>query len=168
MKIKRSICAALAASVALIAPSYATVDAGTPNLIRTAEEYGATFRYNPPGCGGRYLGRYRLSDSRIELCYRGTPGAKDHDTVRHEVWHFVQHCASRRRGHRGYLVPLSRDTAKRNVWISQYLSNTRIQSIRSMYRPAVHDVELEAFAAASHYSANQIAGVLRQWCIKPT
>ena len=165
--IKR-ICAALAASVALIAPAYAKVDAGTPHLIRTAEEYGASFRYNPPGCGGRYAGLYSLRDQRIDLCYTGAPGAKDHDTVRHEVWHFVQHCAARRRGHLGYLVPLSQETAKRNTWVAQYLSASHIKRIRSVYRPAVHDVELEAFAAARHYSANQIAGVLRQWCIKPT
>jgi len=166
--IKRPICAALAASVALSAPIYATVDAGTPSLIRTAEEYGATFRYNPPGCGRSYAGRYRLSNQTIDLCYTGAPGARDHDTVRHEVWHFVQHCASRRRGHTRYLVPLSRETAKRNVWVSQYLSASHIERIRKVYKPALHDVELEAFAAARHYSASQIAGVVRQWCIKPT
>ena len=162
--IKRPICAAFAASVALSAPIYAKVDAGTPLLIRTAEQYGATFRYNPPGCGGSFSGRYLLSTQTIDLCYRGAPGANDHDTVRHEVWHFVQHCAARRRGHVGYLTPLSRETAKRNVWVAQYLSPSHIKRIRSVYRPAVHDVELEAFAAADYYTAAQIAQLIRQWC----
>ena len=44
----KRICAALAATVALCTPAFARVDPGTVELIRTAEQYGATFATTLP------------------------------------------------------------------------------------------------------------------------
>ena len=163
----KRICAALAATVALCTPAFARVDPGTVELIRTAEQYGATFLYNPSGCGGAYLGYFKPFNQEIALCYRGTPRAADHDTVRHEVWHFVQYCAAQRRGLRG-ITPVAINPTVRHQWVSQYLKPAKISRIRSAYPRHQHETELEAFAAAQHYTSSQIAGVVRKWCVRPT
>ena len=49
----KKLLAGLMASVSLTAPAVAKVDPGTPELIRTAEQYGATFVYNTSACTGR-------------------------------------------------------------------------------------------------------------------
>lgn len=163
--IKR-IMAAVAASVAIASPSLAKVDSGTVSLLTTAQQYGIRVQYNPPRCNGaNYHGSYIPAIRTIALCYKGTPTAEDHNTVRHEMWHAVQHCGGLRRGFDGVL-PLSNNTTLRTRWVAQYLRTTDINRIKSLYPRAVHDTELEAFAAAQHYSASQIEGVLRKWCIK--
>ena len=165
-KITRVI-SALVASVALTSPAVARVESGTPDLIRLTEEYGGSFVYNPSGCGGPYLGYYRPGTNEIGLCYLGTPNANDHNTVRHEVWHFIQHCAAKRRGLQG-LTPVSMDSMRRTQWVSQYLRPAAISNIRKAYPARAHAIELEAFAAAESYTSDQIGGVLRKWCVRPT
>ena len=165
-KITRAL-SALVASVALASPALARVEAGTPELMSLASEYGVTFLFNPSGCGQRYLGYYKPRVQEIGLCYVGTPNADDHNTVRHEVWHFIQHCAGKRRGYQG-LTPVSLDTVSRNMWVAQYLRPRHIDRIQAAYPKEVHATELEAFAAAEHYTSQQIGHVLRQWCEKPS
>lgn len=163
--IKRTL-AAIAASVAIVSPVSAKIDSGTVGLLSTAQEYGIRIRYNPPECrNAKYHGTYSTIGRVAVLCYRGTPTAEDHNTVRHEMWHAVQHCAARRRNING-IVPLSNNNVLRTRWVAQYLRTSHIERIRNVYPSAVHAVELEAFAAAQHYSASQIAGVMRQWCTK--
>jgi hypothetical protein len=155
--------AAVAASVAFAVPAFGKVDAGTMDLIRTAERHGARFEYNSSVCGGRFNGRYRYHDRLITLCYRGTPTANDYDTVRHEVFHFIQHCRARRMRYNGYL-PLAFNDTLRDRWVQQNLTPSAIRSIRATYRPHQHAIELEAFAAANHYNARQMSQLLRTWC----
>ena len=108
-----------------------------------------------------------LAQNEIGLCYLGTPNANDHNTVRHEVWHFIQHCAAKRRGLQG-LTPVSMDSMRRTQWVSQYLRPAAISNIRRAYPARAHAIELEAFAAAESYTSDQIGGVLRKWCVRPT
>ena len=160
----KRILAAVAASVAISVPALARIETGTPNLIRTAERYGATFSYNPSRCNNSgFNGLYRLNDRHIILCYRGRADANDHDTVRHEVFHFVQHCAARRRNVKG-LTPLSINSQLRNRWIRQTLDDDRIVKIKSAYPRTHWIVELEAFAAAQHYTSAQLSSLITKWC----
>ena len=156
--------AAFIAAITLSVPAVAKVDSGTPRLLQTLNEYGVTIQYNPSDCGGGFMGRYNTSKI-MTLCYRSTPTANDHNTVRHETAHFLQHCASIRRGEVG-LHPLAVNTTKRNRWVTQVLNAHKINRIKSSYNPRVHQIELEAFAMADHYSANDLVSLIKSWCIK--
>jgi hypothetical protein len=156
--------AALIAATALSVPAIAKIDPGTPQLLQTLTEYGVSIAYNPSICGTGFQGRYNTNKEMV-LCYTGVPGAGDHDTVRHEAFHFLQHCASINRGEGG-IQPLATNTATRNNWIRQVLQSGHIQHIKSTYPENHHQVELEAFAAAHHYSASELIGLIRSWCTK--
>ena len=157
--------AALIAALSFTLPAVARVDPGTTQLLQTLTEYGVTIEYNPSHCrGNSYQGRYTTAKV-LSLCYQGTPTASDHDTVRHEAFHFLQHCATIRRGDQG-ITPLALNHSQRNQWVSQVLRSGTIQEIKSTYPVRAHQVELEAFAAASHYDASQLATLITKWCVK--
>ena len=164
MKLFNTMAAAAVAVVSMTMPAFSKVDAGTPQLLQTLTEYGVTVHYNPPGCGQGWAGRYS-TDKVMSLCYSGTPNADAHDTVRHETAHFLQHCATMRRGGRG-ITPLAINPSERTQWVSQVLRRGHISQIKSMYPTHVHQIELEAFAMAAHYDANDLIGLIKSWCVK--
>ena len=156
--------ATLIAATTLSVPAIATVDSGTPQLLQTLTQYGVTVEYNPSHCSNGYNGRYTTA-KLMTLCYRGTPTADDHNTARHETFHFLQHCAAIRRGQNG-IYPLAVNNSKRSEWAYSVLGANSISQIKSTYDPPHHQVEIEAFAAAAHYDANQLATLVRKWCVK--
>jgi len=164
MKLLQSLAAAAVAAVSFTMPAFSKVDAGTPQLLQTLTEYGVTVHYNPPGCGQGWAGRYS-TDKVMSLCYSGTPNADAHDTVRHETAHFLQHCATMRRGGRG-ITPLAINPTERTQWVSSVLRRGHINQIKSLYPKHVHQIELEAFAMAAHYDANDLIGLIKSWCVK--
>ena len=103
--------AALIAASTLSMPAIATVDSGTPQLLQTLTEYGVTVLYNPAACSKGWQGQY-TTEKVLSLCYSGQPDASDYDTVRHETFHFLQHCAAQRRGERG-ITPLAINPTQR-------------------------------------------------------
>ena len=164
MKLLQSLAACAVAAVSVATPALARVEPGTTKLLQTLTDYGVTIQYNPPDCNGTFMGRYNTYKV-MTLCYRGTPTAADHDTVRHETAHFLQHCASIRRGEPG-LNPLAVNTTKRNQWVTSVLKPSQVSRIKSSYSPRVHQIELEAFAMAEHYTANDLIKYIETWCIK--
>jgi len=161
---KRLLTAALAA-VSFAMPVSAKVDPGTTQLLQTLTEYGVTVEYNPAHCSNGYAGRY-TTDKLMTLCYRGQPTAFDHDTIRHETMHVLQHCAALRRGDARGIVPLAINPTERNQWVSSVLRDGHINEIKETYPVRAHQVELEAFAAAEHYSATELASLVKSWCFK--
>ncbi len=164
MKLLQSMATAAVAVVSMSIPALAKVDPGSPQLIQTLNEYGVTIEYNPSSCGQGFMGRYSTAKV-MTLCYQGAPTAADHDTLRHETFHFLQHCASLRRGVNG-ITPLAINPSQRQQWVSSVLRTGEINQIKSVYPVRVHQIELEAFAAASHYSAAELASLIKSWCIK--
>ncbi len=156
--------AALIAAATLSVPAIAKVDPGTVQLLQTLQEYGVTVEYNPDHCSNGYQGRYTTA-KLMTLCYKGTPTAEAFDTVRHETAHFLQHCAAIRHGRNG-IFPLAMNNSQRTNWTYSILGANNISSIKSLYPEAHHQVEIEAFAMASHYSANELVALIKQWCIK--
>ena len=157
--------AALIAATTFAVPSLAKVDTGTPYLLQTLTEYGITIKYNPTYCSQGFAGMYS-TNKIMTLCYTGQPTAFDHDTVRHETMHVLQHCAAlRRRDTRG-IVPLAINENERNQWVSSVLRSGQIDQIKETYPVRAHQIELEAFAAATHYSANDLAKLIKSWCIE--
>jgi len=165
MKLFNTMAAAAVAVVSMSMPALAKVDAGTPQLLQTLTEYGITIEYNPDHCSNGYAGRYS-TDKVMSLCYKGQPTAFDHDTVRHETMHVLQHCAALRRGDSRGIVPLAINPAERNQWVSQVLRSGEINQIKDTYPVSAHQIELEAFAAAAHYSADELATLVTKWCRK--
>ena len=157
--------AAVIAATTFSLPALATIDPGTPKLLQTLSEYGITITYNPPDCSQGFAGRYSTT-KEMTLCYRGQPNAFDHDTVRHETMHVLQHCAALRRGDDRGIVPLAINPAERNQWVSQVLRSGQIAEIKENYHVRYHQIELEAFAAAQHYSASQLTTLVKRWCFK--
>ena len=161
---KRLLTAALAA-VSFAMPVSAKVDAGSVRLLQTLEEYGITIEYNPSHCSNGYAGRY-TTEKVLTLCYKGQPTAFDFDTIRHETMHVLQHCAALRRGDNRGIVPLAINPTERNQWVSQVLRSGQIDQIKENYPVRSHQVELEAFAGATHYSADELASLVKSWCFK--
>ena len=157
--------AALIAACTFAMPAVAKVDPGTTELLQTLNEYGVTVLYNPSDCGGTFQGKY-TTEKVMTLCYKGQPTANDHNTVRHEAFHALQHCAALRRGDSRGIVPLAISTTKRQQWVSSVLRSGHINKIKSIYPTRAHQIELEAFAAAEHYSAKELTTLIRQWCFK--
>ena len=154
--------AALIAATTLSMPVSAKVDPGTTHLLQTLTDYGVTVLYNPSTCTGRFQGRYNINKV-MTLCYSGTPTASDHDTVRHEAFHYLQHCAAIRRGSQG-IEPLAANSTKRLQWVYKVLKPQSVEAIKRTYPTAHHQVEIEAFAAAHHYSAYDLVGLIKKWC----
>lgn len=157
--------AALIAATTFAVPSLAKVDTGTPYLLQTLIEYGITIMYNPNDCTQGFAGRYS-TNKIMTLCYTGQPTAFDHDTVRHETMHVLQHCAALRRKDTRGIVPLAINENERNQWVSSVLRSGQIDQIKETYPVRTHQIELEAFAAAAHYSANDLTKLIKSWCIK--
>ena len=157
--------AAAVAVVSMSMPAFAKVDAGTVNLLQTLEEYGITVEYNPAHCSNGYAGRY-TTDKLMTLCYRGQPTAFDFDTIRHETMHVLQHCAAIRRGDSRGIAPLAINPTERNQWVSSVLRSGEINQIKENYPVHAHQIELEAFAGAAHYSADELASLVKSWCFK--
>ena len=156
--------AALIAALTIALPAVARVEPGTPQLLQTMEEYGVSIFYNPPTCSNGFHGMYNTR-KEMSLCYRGAPNADAHDTVRHEAFHFVQHCAAMRRGERG-ITPLAVNSQERYNWVLKVLGSQRINGVKNAYDTEAHQVELEAFAAAYHYSATDLITLIKAYCIK--
>ena len=158
--------AALIAAVTLSVPAVARVDPGTTQLLQTLTEYGIAIEYNPSHCSNGYAGRY-TTGKVLTLCYKGQPTANDFDTVRHETMHVLQHCAAIRRSDTRGIVPLAINPNERTQWVSSVLRDGHINEIKQRYPARAHQVELEAFAGAAHYNSNQLASLVKAWCIKP-
>ena len=165
MKLLHSLAAVAVAAVSISVPALAKVDPGTPQLLQTLNEHGITILYNPSTCGQGFMGRYS-TEKVMTLCYSGQPTAEDHDTVRHETMHVLQHCAALRRGDSRGIAPLAINHTERNEWVTSVLRRGEISQIKSLYPSRVHQIELEAFAGAAHYSSLELANLVKSWCFK--
>ena len=146
-------------------PTLAKVDAGTPDLLRTLPRYGVQVALNHSDCQGQteFAGYYNTGTKDFVVCYKGVPTADDHDTVRHEAIHVAQHCAAQREG-RPYGIRPILQGAELNQFVTSVLSPEQIIRIKSVYPKDKHLTELEAFAAAQHYSSAEVQSIVNQWC----
>ena len=163
MKLLQSMATAAMAVVSMSVPALARVDPGTTRLLQTLQDHGVTILYNPTECNsGEFLGLYNTK-KRMILCYN-TPDARAHNIVRHEAFHALQHCGALRRGDRRKIVPLATNHAERHTFVTSVLSTSDINRIKSLYKRDHHQFEIEAFAAAEHYSADELASLVKSWC----
>lgn len=163
MKLFKTVSALFAGLTLSIAPAMAKVDSGTPALLQSLPAYGVTVALNPTECDGTYHGSFHTGTRKFVVCYDGRPDANDHDTVRHEAMHVAQSCAANREGRRGGIRTILKGAALKEFY-TNVLTPREIQQIKSIYPRQKWDTELEAFAGAKLYTADQITHIVSSWC----
>ena len=162
--LSKCLLAGLAACFTVL-PATARVDEGTHDLLRLVDSYGVDVRFNTAVCDGSKAGSFKVTRGIpiLSLCVDpDNVTADDHDTVRHEVWHYLQYC--RTPSSSTVLHPLLKDRTKYNELIHYGLSGFTIERIRADYRDDHERTELEAFAAAELLSAQDIGNQVREYC----
>ena len=157
------------AAAASIMPVAAEVQPGTSSLLETIENSGIVVTYNHPECeNSGYYGSYRWAgfQREIRLCTGDTIDAQDHNTVRHEVVHAIQHCVNVARG-TDENTPIVTDQAKFKAFVTQYLPPEMINQIMKVYPESQWLVELEAFAGAEAMTATELKEVFLEVCVAP-
>ena len=153
-----------AAVFSLLAPAQARVESRTGDLLKLlSNDYGVTVQVNPSDkCAGA-MGRFILTSQPVmQICYDGKePTAADHDTVRHETWHFLQWCKN---PNTVGLLPLHKDRGQYISFVQNALSDHAIERINLSYPEHVRAVEYEAFAAANTYTAQTLMTMVRKHC----
>lgn len=164
--LKQSIAAIAGAAFIGTMPAVARIESSTGDLLRLInDDYGVTVQVNPAdNCGGA-MGRFALRPQPImQICYDGSgPTAEDHDTVRHETWHYLQWCKN---PNATPLLPLHKDRGQYISFVQNALSESAIERINLSYPEHVRAIEYEAFAAAQTYSAQTLMSMVRKYCTR--
>ena len=163
--IKKLALAAIAAA-ACIMPVAAEVQPGTGSLLETLDENGILVTINHPECAsGTYSGQYRWLGFQREmrLCPGDSVDAKDHDTVRHETIHAIQHCVNVARG-TSTDTPIVNDVTKLFAFARQHLSMREIQWIQRTYDRSQWLTEIEAFAGANAFTSSELEEMFLDAC----
>lgn len=163
MKLKNFAIAALAA-VTTSVPAFARVDNGTQKLLQTLQASGITITVNDD-CDGTSHGSYQWAGFKrqIDLCPGSTIDASDHGTVRHEVWHAIQHCVQAVRG--GDVTALNDNRHELYDHALKVLGPEFISRIHTVYPRSEWDSEVEAFLAEHALSAADIEQMFRKVCL---
>ena len=157
------------AAAASIMPVAAEVQPGTSSLLETIEDNGIVVTYNHPDCATNgALGQYRWAgfQREIRLCTGETIDAQDHNTVRHEVVHAIQHCVNAARG-TDENTPIVTNEAQFRAFIVDNLPQHMIKLITEAYPEDQWLVELEAFAGANALSATELEELFLEVCVAP-
>ena len=163
--IKKLLLAAIAAAATFM-PVMAEVQPGTASLIETIDENGILVTVNHPECAnGTYNGQYRWLGFQREmrLCPGRTVDARDHETVRHEVIHAIQHCVNMARGTSTDTAIID-DTQQLLAFAGQYLSPGEIEWIQANYDRSQWLTEIEAFAGAKAYTSSELEEIFLEVC----
>lgn len=156
---------ALMATMAIATPAMAEIQDGTFDLIDKVDNH-LTVKIDAPFCDKHTgaAGAFNRGTMVINLCPRGNVDADDHDTVRHEVWHVIQHCLTPKTSK--YLdTVMEVGSSDWNQHVLDNLSYSRVQWIKGSYPETHHNAELEAFAVAQTMTATQISELFTKFCL---
>ena len=162
----KKLCVAAVAAMATLIPVGAEVQPGTSSLLETVDANGILVTINHPECAtGMYNGQYRwLGFQReLRLCPGETVDARDHETVRHETIHAIQHCINVARG-TSTDTPVIEDVNELMTWARQHLSMREIQRIQRVYDRSQWLTEIEAFAGANAYTSAELEELFLSAC----
>ena len=163
MNIFKSLATALTACAVTVAPSLARIDAYTDNLLRTVDNSSVTVLIDPHYCDNSIYGSWNPQELELVVCTHGSVDAEDHDTVRHEVWHIVQHCMTDRDA--TSLQPIFRDPQEYRDEILSRISKEKVRKIMDAYPEFMHLVEIEAFVAAATLTSQEVEAAFIKACI---
>ena len=121
---------------------------------------------DPEVCDGSYHGKYQWAGMKrwMILCPGEVTDAGDHDTVRHEAVHAIQHCMNVARGQTNYNLPIAKPE---KVWemAKELLPPSIIGAIGTNYNEDQWLVELEAALLAREMSGQEIAEMFVRACV---
>jgi hypothetical protein len=155
--IKRIALAAIAAAATFM-PVMAEVQPGTSSLLETIDANGILVTINHEECAnGTYSGQYRWLGFQREmrLCPGASVDARDHETVRHETIHAIQHCFNVARG-TSTDTPIIDDAEAFSEFVMANLSPQQVEWIMANYDESQWLTELEAFAGANAYTSSEL------------
>ena len=155
--------AALAA-VSFALPVSAEIQPGTYNLLDTVSDH-LTVQYNTGSCDEPGVsGSYRSTNRTLTLCPGLEVTADDHDTVRHEVWHAIQHCLMED-NQAGLDVVITKNTPDWWKHVGSNLSVAQAKWIQEAYPESHWDIEYEAFVMANTLSSSKIEELFLKACV---
>ncbi len=166
MSIIKRLCVAAIAAAASILPVGAEVQPGTSSLLETISDNGILVTINHDQCTeGTYNGQYRWLGFQREmrLCPGHTVDAGDHDTVRHETIHAIQHCVNVARG-TNTDTPVMNDVDELMYWAREHLTMREIEWIQRSYDRSQWLTEIEAFAGARAYTSSELEELFLAAC----
>ena len=158
------ITAALAA-VSFALPVSAEIQPGTYDLIGTVSDH-LTVQFNTDSCSEPgIVGSYMLTNKTLTLCPGLEVTADDHDTVRHEVWHAIQHCLGDPNSYS--LTPVFKPNSP-DWWkyVGADLTVATAGHIRDSYPKSAWDIEYEAFVMADTLTSSEIEGLFIKACVQ--
>ena len=163
--IKKLLIAAVAAAATFM-PVGAEVQPGTASLLETIEDNGILVTYNPDACltngsNGQY--RWLGFKREIVLCPGHTVDGGDHNTVRHEVIHAIQHCVNVARG-TNTDIPIINDPEEFSEFVLANLTPEEVEWVKAIYPESQWLTELEAFAGAKAYTSSELENIFLDAC----
>jgi len=161
----KSIALAGVAAVFTAMPSFARVEPETAQLLATVQDAGIAVTYNGEHCTSGILGKYRFLGMRrqMALCPGSSVDAIDHATVRHEVWHAIQHCMNTMR-QTPFTTPVIEDLDRLTEIINEGLTVEQVNFIKANYPVEHWWVEFEA-NLAENMTAEQIEEMFVGACL---
>ena len=155
----------LVSSLAFAMPAVATVQPGTGPLLQALDDHTEfSVHHNTVLCKRGMDGSFRPYTGVVTICTDTDRwDANDHDTVRHETWHVIQHCL-RQPGHTKLQPVVTPGTTEWREYVLSNLTPELHNFIISEYPPTHHAVELEAFAMAGTLSSSQIHELFVKAC----
>lgn len=157
---------ALALPLTIPFQAMARVDAGTQTLIQTVNANGVRVVVNNDRCSQEnILGSYRSRglQRQMVLCPGKTVDAIDHATVRHEVFHAIQHCVNSMRGtHRN--TPVQMDPTKLAQLVNTSVPANEVTFIKNSYSEDLWLVEMEATLVEHIFTAEEVQQIFLKVC----
>ena len=164
----KNIFAAVAAVAMAVTPAAARIDAGTVSLVNTVDASDIDLRIDTAFCvqNPKVHGVYRQRglQRQLILCPGETVDAGDHNTVRHEVAHAIQHCVNAARGtHMD--TPIVTDVKELMSFALPSLGQKHIDHIQKVYPRKHWLVEIEANMMAKIFTASEIQKMFKKSCL---
>ena len=160
--IKKLLSAVAIAGSLAIAPAHASTEASL-DLIDVVDDH-VLVQYDTRECDGTFYGYYDRYNNKMLLCLDGNSRQENRDTLRHEVWHIVQHCISPTRG---ALRPVFNNPKDFHNYVLSKADATQVFEIMQMYPVEDHRVEIEAATMATILTPEKVQDFFVQACLKP-
>jgi len=147
-------------------PASARVDPNTTNLLKLLHANGINVVIDDPSeCTGEFHGSYQFAGMKrsMILCTGSAVDAADHDTVRHETIHAIQHCVNVAR-QTALNTPVM-DYERLRDMVNQNLPADLVTQIKAQYPQEHWLVEFEAFVLADLTTAQELMEMFSKACL---
>ena len=162
----KSLLAATAGLAMSIAPAHARLEDNTGELLKLLSRTGINVTINDANyCNSSTHGTYvfRGMQRQMNLCPGASIDAIDHNTVRHETWHAIQHCVNTVRG-TAVNTPVQTDLDELADAVNSVLSVETVNFIKANYPESHLLIEFEAFVAAEVFTATELMKIYSDTC----